>query len=269
MARIRSIKPEFWNDRKLARLSRDARLLYVALWNYSDEHGRLHGDSRYVKGHCLPYDDDLSLSDVDGLLSELEQAGRVQRYEHDGDPYLFLPTLSKHQRLESAKQPSRLPKPTTLSVDAEKSAESADKSAESPDEPGEIVAQQVAGSRVQVAGSRGGESATPSLSAVADEPRQDVEGLCSYFVAALARNDVKANVTAKWRTEARLMLDRDERPSAEIRAIIDWATRDSFWKGNILSLPKFREKYDQLRLQMHKANPVVSVHPHREHLAQW
>ena len=42
MARIRSVKPEFWTDRKLARCtSRDARLLYIALWNISDEHGRL------------------------------------------------------------------------------------------------------------------------------------------------------------------------------------------------------------------------------------
>ena len=38
MARIRSIKPEFWDDRKLAkRASRDARLLYIALWNLADE----------------------------------------------------------------------------------------------------------------------------------------------------------------------------------------------------------------------------------------
>ena len=32
MARIRSVKPEYWDDRKLAkRTSRDARLLYIAL----------------------------------------------------------------------------------------------------------------------------------------------------------------------------------------------------------------------------------------------
>src|SRR3954471_23554574 len=106
MARIRSVKPEFWSDRRLAtRVSRDARLLYVALWNFADEHGRLHGDTRYVKGNCLPYDDDLDLRDVDRLLGELETASRIQRYEHDGDPYIFLPKLSTHQRLEPAKVP--------------------------------------------------------------------------------------------------------------------------------------------------------------------
>lgn len=163
MARIRSVKPEFWNDRKLARLSRDARLLYLALWNLSDEHGRLHGDARYIKGHCLPYEDDLDLEEVERLIDELADHGRVQKYEHDGDPYLFLPKLAKHQRLEGDKQASRLPAPPDPTADksAPTSGESADLSAESPDSSGEIVAKQVAGGREQVAG----------ISATADRPR--------------------------------------------------------------------------------------------------
>jgi hypothetical protein len=31
--------------------------------------------------------------------------------------------------------------------------------------------------------------------------------------------------------------------------LIQWAQDDSFWRANILSMPKFRAKYDQLRLQ--------------------
>lgn len=93
MARIRSIKPEYWSDRSIARqLSRDARLLYIALWNFSDEHGRLPGDPRWVKGNCLPYDDDLGPEAVEQLLKELAAAGKVIGYEADGDPYLFLRT---------------------------------------------------------------------------------------------------------------------------------------------------------------------------------
>ncbi|HLU98713.1 MAG TPA: hypothetical protein VKZ89_17905, partial [Thermobifida alba] len=29
----------------------------------------------------------------------------------------------------------------------------------------------------------------------------------------------------------------------------DWATADEFWRSNILGMPKFREKFDQLRLR--------------------
>lgn len=152
MARIRSIKPEFWTDRKLARVSRDGRLLYIALWNVADEWARIHGDVRYIKGQCLPYDDDLSLKDVERLLTELVKAGRVQRYVSlDDDPYLFLPHLAKHQRLEPHKTPSRLPAPpVTCGYEV-----GADESEKIPDKSAEIVVQQVASSRLQVAGSRG------------------------------------------------------------------------------------------------------------------
>jgi hypothetical protein len=126
MPRIRSVKPEMWDDRKLARsVSRDGRLLYIALWNHSDEHARVQGDPRFVKGRCFPYDDDLDEEAVDDLLDELAAAGRIVRYTVDGDPYLFLPKLDKHQRLEAAKVPSRLPSP----ADADPAQIRADESA--------------------------------------------------------------------------------------------------------------------------------------------
>ena len=100
-------------------------------------------------------------------------------------------------------------------------------------------------------------------------PRTDVEGLCRYFLAAVARNDVKATITAKWRTEARLMLDRDKRDPAEIRAVIDWTVKDSFWRANVLSVPKLREKYDQLRLQMSKGRSNLTEGDNREYLREW
>lgn len=108
-------------------------------------------------------------------------------------------------------------------------------------------------------------------SAIADAPpiRSDVEGLCRYFLAALAGDDVKGTITAKWRTEARLLLDKDKRPPAEIRAVIDWATRDQFWRANVLSVPKLREKYDQLRLQMTAGRPVLPEGDNREYLREW
>jgi len=114
LARIRSVKPEFWDDRKLAkRTSRDARLLYIALWNLADEHARLNGDPQWIKGQAFSYDDDLDATAVAKLIEELAApvVGAVVPYEVDGDPYLFLPKLGKHQRLEPEKVRSRLPDP--------------------------------------------------------------------------------------------------------------------------------------------------------------
>lgn len=114
MARIRSIKPEYWDDRKLARLaSRDARLLYIGLWNLADEWCRLNGDPQWIKGQIFAYDDDIDAGYVSKLLAELEnpQLGAVMAYEASGDPYLYLPKLGRHQRLEPEKVKSRLPGP--------------------------------------------------------------------------------------------------------------------------------------------------------------
>lgn len=153
MARIRSIKPEYWLDRKLAKgASRDARLLYIGLWNHADEHGRLHGDPAVIKGQVFPYD----AVDILALLAELVAIGRVQSYDFDGDPYLFLPKLAKHQRLEASKSASRLPEPPPFDpcssqAHSEKTvAESEPIAAESAP----IVVQQVAGGKWQVASSR-------------------------------------------------------------------------------------------------------------------
>jgi hypothetical protein len=129
MARIRSLKPEYWADEEIAELPRDARLLYVGLWNLADEHARLRGDARYVKGQLFPYDDDLDSTAIDGLLKLLADAGKLVRYVVGGRSYAFLPTLSKHQRLEPDRVPSRLPGPPGATPSTPSSEPRADESA--------------------------------------------------------------------------------------------------------------------------------------------
>lgn len=81
-------------------------------------------------------------------------------------------------------------------------------------------------------------------------PRPDVEQLCEHLAHRVAGNGCKRpTITKRWRDEARRMLDRDGRPLDEALRLIDWCQADQFWRSNVLSLPKFREKYDQLRLR--------------------
>lgn len=143
MARIRNLKPDFWLDRKLARkLSRDERMFYMGLWNQSDEWGRLHGDPNVLKGAIFPYDDDLTVDVIAKMLDRLVAAEVVQQYIVDDDPYLFLPKLDRHQRLEPGKTPSKLPAPPEVSVlvepdsvsSAEQSAAVAESSGIFPDQ---------------------------------------------------------------------------------------------------------------------------------------
>jgi hypothetical protein len=83
--------------------------------------------------------------------------------------------------------------------------------------------------------------------ATTDTPAAD---LCQLLAALIAQNGSKRRpVTAKWLDAARLLLDRDGRDYAKAKALIEWCQADKFWRSNILSMPTFREKYDQLRLQ--------------------
>jgi len=50
MARIRSLKPDFFKDEDLAVLPFEARLLFEGLWCYADKEGRLEDRPKYLKG---------------------------------------------------------------------------------------------------------------------------------------------------------------------------------------------------------------------------
>ena len=105
--RIRSIKPEFWKDERLLTLSRDARLLYIALWNEADDEGRLRGRRDYLRGQLFPCDPGPWF---DRSMDSLIEAGRVVLYDVDGMHYACIPTLREHQRVNRPTE-SRLPAP--------------------------------------------------------------------------------------------------------------------------------------------------------------
>jgi hypothetical protein len=53
MARIRTIKPEFWEDDVIGSLSRDARLLFIATLNLADDEGLLRWSAAYLKASAF------------------------------------------------------------------------------------------------------------------------------------------------------------------------------------------------------------------------
>ncbi|MFZ7198509.1 replication protein [Avibacterium avium] len=66
---------------------------------------------------------------------------------------------------------------------------------------------------------------------------------------------VKAPSFDSWANEIRLMRERDGRTHREICELFQWANQDSFWKANILSPAKLREKWDQLTVKKNNAKP--------------
>lgn len=115
MARIRTIKPEFFLHERLAELSALHRLLFIGLWTLADRDGRLEDRPKRIKAAILPYD----TRNVDAMLGELAKAGFITRYAGpDGGKYIEIPAFSKHQRIQGreAAVPSRFPAPIGGSI---------------------------------------------------------------------------------------------------------------------------------------------------------
>ena len=96
---------------------------------------------------------------------------------------------------------------------------------------------------------------TLSAKTQASPLRADIGRLCAHLADRIETNGSKRPVVGKrWHDAARLMLERDGRSEEQIHRAIDWCQDDEFWRSNILSMPKLREKYDQLRLAANRSN---------------
>lgn len=112
MARKRMVDPSFWVDEKLGTVDVSVRLLFMGLISQADDEGRLNGHSALIRSLIFPYDQDITVSDVEGWLQLLAADGRklIIRYEVDHQQYICIPNFKKHQTINKP-QDSKLPKP--------------------------------------------------------------------------------------------------------------------------------------------------------------
>ena len=104
MARIRTIKPDFFTSEDIVSLSPLARLLYIALWCEADREGRMAWKPKTFKMRYLPGDD----CNCEALCAELTERGLIVLY---GDGLAYVPSFSDHQHLNPRETPSSLPVP--------------------------------------------------------------------------------------------------------------------------------------------------------------
>lgn len=109
LARIRTIKPEFWSSPGHRGLDPWARLLFVAMWNWADDYGRGTASPKELAGFAFPEDEEISSADVRRMLGEIRRAFDVEFYEVGGRPYFWIPSWDKHQKIDkrsNAKYPA-------------------------------------------------------------------------------------------------------------------------------------------------------------------
>lgn len=108
MPRIRSIKPEFWQDTRMARLAALERLVFICLWSMADDEGRLEGDAETVRRFGSFREDS---REVASALATLANLSRIVVYEVDGNPYIAIAHFNRHQKIDKPSA-SKLPDPS-------------------------------------------------------------------------------------------------------------------------------------------------------------
>ncbi len=142
MARIRSIKPEFWSDDTITECSLSARLLFIGIWNFADDAGNLDRSAKQIKARVFPVDN----VDCEPLLQELLTHGLLIEYSVSDKKFLHIPGFAKHQVINRPSAPVVPPypladvTPTALSEDsvsthAGREGKGEERKGESPEAP--------------------------------------------------------------------------------------------------------------------------------------
>jgi hypothetical protein len=98
VARIRTIKPEFWKHEELCALPEATHMLAAALLNYADDFGYFNANPALVKAECSPLREP-SVSIPESLRS-LQEIGYLQFGACEkGKHYGRIVNFSEHQRV--------------------------------------------------------------------------------------------------------------------------------------------------------------------------
>lgn len=105
MARIRSIKPDFFTSEDIVSRSPLARLLYIATWLEADREGRFVWKPKTLKLRYLPGDE----CDIDAIANELIDAGLIVLYKVGDQQFAEIPSFTRHQVINNRETPSVIP----------------------------------------------------------------------------------------------------------------------------------------------------------------
>lgn len=108
MARIRTIKPEFFTSIQVADLSPTGRLLFVATWVFADDRGVHPWSPKLLKMEAMP-GDDITLDQVEQQLNDMDRVGLIRRFTGSDDREYFAITGWRHQKIEKPRY--RYPEP--------------------------------------------------------------------------------------------------------------------------------------------------------------
>ncbi len=98
MARIRTVKPEFWTSEQVAECSPTTRLLFIGLWNFCDDGGNHVASLKQLKMQIFP-SDDISIDQIGLMVDELIKNELITQYVVNNKNYWHVLGWH-HQKIE-------------------------------------------------------------------------------------------------------------------------------------------------------------------------
>jgi hypothetical protein len=244
MARIRTIKPEFFTHWDLYELEKETglpiRVAFAGLWTQADREGRFQWIPQQLKLGCLPYDE----IDFSRVLHALATRGFIKKYTVDEREFGYIPGFLDHQVINNRETPSKLPKPTDSStltraarVDDASGTRTKGKGREGKGREG-----------IKNVGEKSSDEKEKNKAKKFSEQDMNLAQFMFSRIQLLNPDHKEPNFDS-WADTIRLMRERDGRASQDIGSLFVWANKDSFWKTNILSPGKLREQWDKLTIQ--------------------
>ena len=94
--RARLVRPEFWADSKVARLSDSTRLFYIGLWSVADDAGYIDWDLPQIAAELMPYRGVATRERLAHIAADaLIAAGRIEVL--GCGRHAWVPTLERHR----------------------------------------------------------------------------------------------------------------------------------------------------------------------------
>lgn len=118
MPRIRTVKPEHWNDKELAKISFQAHLFWIGTWNFSDDEGVFEDDVNLLKSQIFPRRTDIRVEQVSQWLDQLVKARFIVPFVFNNQGYYIHRTFKIHQKIDRP-QVSKIPEDLLRRIIAE------------------------------------------------------------------------------------------------------------------------------------------------------
>lgn len=233
MPKGRMISKKISYDEKVALLSLPAKILYTWCIPHLDVKGRIYAEPQILKGIVVPYVKELTPTKIEKSIQEIAEAGLADIYGSNKQ-YMLFKGFSKNQNLrEDREAESEIPPPTPEQLQSN--------SRQTP-------------AQVKLSKDKIIKEYCPTSEEVrlAKLLFSLIRGRKPNYQVKIKSEKQKEALYQKWADHIDKLIRIDERGPAQIEAVIRWCQKDDFWKDNILSTEKLREKIDKLELKMAK-----------------